>query len=513
MDERDYKMKHYLLFDLDGTLTDPKIGITTCVQYALHAAGIEEPDLDKLEPFIGPPLKDSFMEFYGMSEEAATEAVEKYRERFRDIGIFENKMYDGIPAMLRKLQSKGMHLAVASSKPTVYVKRILEHFHIDRYFEVVVGSELDGTRVNKDEVVQEALNQLFHYKPIMRDQVYMIGDRKFDVEGARAMGVESVGVSYGYGDIEELKSAKADYIVQSVEELEKFLMREVREETPAGKKASPYQRIWAIAYPLLFFLVMRTLFMYFLLILSQLLLRGRQSVIADWLFVLDENGELVGLTGNGSTIFSATASVIAVLIILPRAKKVIEKNRDDMRLSHLRREPKSSYVLLAFGTLGATFGLNLLLSLIGLAESSASFQEVARSQYSAAVLVGLICFGLVTPIVEEVIFRGIAYGYLRHFTKIRFAILISAILFSVYHGNSVQGIYAFLMGCLIAYGYEYFGSFLIPVCMHTTANLLAYALTYLPVPASGVAGGILCVISLAMMAGGFYGLHRRKNVL
>ena len=163
-------MKKYLLFDLDGTLTDPKIGITTCVQYALASFGIEEPDLDKLEPFIGPPLKESFMEFYDMDETQAEAAVEKYRERFRDIGLFENEVYKGIPKMLRTLQAKGMHLAVASSKPTVFVERILKHFHIEQYFEAIVGSELDGTRVNKDEVVQEALKRLFKGQPIQKNR-------------------------------------------------------------------------------------------------------------------------------------------------------------------------------------------------------------------------------------------------------------------------------------------------------------------------------------------------------
>ena len=198
-------MKKYLLFDLDGTLTDPKVGITTCVQYALKSFGIEEPDLDKLEPFIGPPLTDSFMKFYGMSAEQAQKAVEKYRERFRDTGIFENRLYEGIPKMLAELNSRGMCLAVASSKPTVFVERILEHFHIDGYFKAVVGSELDGTRVNKDEVVEEALRQLFGDGPVEKDQVYMIGDRCFDVEGAKAQGIESVAVTYGYGSMEELK--------------------------------------------------------------------------------------------------------------------------------------------------------------------------------------------------------------------------------------------------------------------------------------------------------------------
>ena len=137
-------MKKYFLFDLDGTLTDPKVGITTCVQYALQSFGIQEPDLDKLEPFIGPPLKESFMEFYGMDGEQADEAVEKYRERFNDKGIYENEIYPGMARMLQILSGKGFRLAVASSKPTVYVERILEHFGIRQYFKAVVGSELDG---------------------------------------------------------------------------------------------------------------------------------------------------------------------------------------------------------------------------------------------------------------------------------------------------------------------------------------------------------------------------------
>ena len=200
-------MKKYLLFDLDGTLTDPKVGICTCVQYALSSFGIEEPDIDKLEPFIGPPLKDSFMQFYQMSEAQAEAAVAKYRERFSDVGLFENTLYEGVPHMLQALCGKGMFLAVASSKPTVFVERILEHFQIRKYFKVVVGSELDGRRVNKDEVVGEALRQLFGDKPVDKAQVYMIGDRRFDVEGAKAMGVESVGVTYGYGGMEELREA------------------------------------------------------------------------------------------------------------------------------------------------------------------------------------------------------------------------------------------------------------------------------------------------------------------
>ncbi len=218
----------YLLFDLDGTLTDPKLGITSCVQYALHSLGIEEENLDKLEPFIGPPLADSFAEFYQLSEEKVAEAIAAYRERFRTIGLFENELYPGVPKMLDRLKQAGKKLAIASSKPTVFVTRILEHFSIIQYFDIIVGSELDGTRSRKEEVVEEALRQLFAKDTEAgngkKSQTAMIGDRKFDIEGAKAYGLTGVGVSFGYAACGELEAAGADYIADSVEELEAFLL-------------------------------------------------------------------------------------------------------------------------------------------------------------------------------------------------------------------------------------------------------------------------------------------------
>lgn len=232
-------MYQYILFDLDGTLTDPKIGITTCVQYALHKLGIEEPDLDKLEPFIGPPLRDSFRDFYDMDEEKAGQAATYYRERFSTVGLFENEVYPGIPQMLKELKRKGKKLAIASSKPTVFVKQILEHFEIFQYFDVIVGSEIDGRRSRKEEVVEEALKQLLPEKrydrllkgaiALTKDEqadceVAMVGDRKFDIEGAREYGIVSIGVAYGYAEEGELAEAGADIIVGTVEDLKKVLL-------------------------------------------------------------------------------------------------------------------------------------------------------------------------------------------------------------------------------------------------------------------------------------------------
>lgn len=216
-------MFQYILFDLDGTLTDPKEGITKSVQYALAAFGIDEPDLDKLIPFIGPPLKSSFMDFYQMSDEDAVKAVAKYRERFNDIGIYENAIFPGIAKLLSDLKEQGKKISIASSKPTCLVNRILDHFEIMQYFDYVVGSELDGTRSKKEEVVEEALRLMV--PETERHLVAMVGDRKFDIEGAKAFGLVGIGVSFGYAGEHELEEAGADYIVDTVEELGQLLMR------------------------------------------------------------------------------------------------------------------------------------------------------------------------------------------------------------------------------------------------------------------------------------------------
>lgn len=211
----------YLLFDLDGTLTNPQEGITKCVQHALRAFGIEEPDLEKLIPFIGPPLIQSFMEFYNMSEEDARKAVAVYRERFSTVGLFENFPYPGIADMLAELKAQGKILAVASSKPTIYVRRILEKFELAPYFDVVEGSNLDGTRVDKKEVIAEVLSQLDNPSA---DDLLMIGDRKFDVIGARETGFGCVGVRFGFAAPDELEQSGAVYIADTVRDLHRYLI-------------------------------------------------------------------------------------------------------------------------------------------------------------------------------------------------------------------------------------------------------------------------------------------------
>lgn len=508
-------MKNYLLFDLDGTLTDPRVGITTCVQYALKSFGIEELDLAKLEPFIGPPLRESFMKFYGFDAGQAEEAVAKYRERFQDTGIFENEVYEGIPKMLRTLQSKGVFLAVASSKPQVYVERILERFDLKKYFSVIVGSELDGTRENKDEVVQEALNRLFAYKPIQKDKVYMIGDRSYDVEGAHAIGVESVGVTYGFGGMEELKAAKADYIVRSVEELEEFLLRDAREPEENEPKGLNFQRIWVMLYAFLMFMAVRNIVMYVAdLICVQLWNMQLPAALDAFLFVRDsavvKEGEFA-FTGNQGVIKSALGFIGGGIAVRSNAKLLIQKTAQDTRLNHLRREGRLAGLLLAGATVGSVLGLNLLLELTGVVDKSAGFQAVREDQYSAAFVLGLIAFGVISPIAEELLFRGIIHNYLRRFLNVKLALLLSSALFGLYHMNFVQGVYGFLMGCLIAYAYEYFGDFKVAAAVHAAANILVYCLSYTPIVNTVFVSWPVCLVFGVMAAGCLWTLGGRKK--
>lgn len=214
------KQKQLILFDLDGTLTDPKEGITRSFQYALEKLGYREDDLEELTKVIGPPLWDSFQDFYGMTWEQANQGVQFYRERYRKQGLFENKLIAGIPELLIDLKLAGKKLAVATSKPTVYSITILEHFGIDQPFDEIIGSNLDGTRINKDEIIRHVLS-LFDVTP---DQAVMIGDRKHDILGAKANQMESIGVLFGYGSTEEFQQSGADQIVATVDELRQLLL-------------------------------------------------------------------------------------------------------------------------------------------------------------------------------------------------------------------------------------------------------------------------------------------------
>lgn len=209
-------MYEYILFDLDGTLTDPGIGITNSVVYALKRWNIEVEDRKSLYRFIGPPLQDSFREYYGFSQEDALRAVDVYREYFREKGLYENEVYPGVEKLLQVLKERGKTLILATSKPEEFAVRILRHFGLDRYFTVMAGATMDPSRSKKGDVIAYALRESGVTEV---SKAIMIGDREHDIFGAKQNGLDSIGVLFGYGDREELEKAGATYIAATVEDI------------------------------------------------------------------------------------------------------------------------------------------------------------------------------------------------------------------------------------------------------------------------------------------------------
>ena len=500
-------MNDYVLFDLDGTLTDPKVGITTCVQYALASFGIEEPDLDKLTPFIGPPLKESFMEFYDFDEEKAEAAIEKYRERFKDTGIFENEIYPGIPELIRKLKGNHKKLAVASSKPTVFVERILEHFEIKKYFDVIVGSELDGTRSDKAEVVREALHRLYGESEEdiqqKKKNTVMVGDRKYDVAGAKAEGIISIAVTYGYGPLDELRIAKPDYIISSVEELEKHLLK--GNEKPV-RKEPPLNKLWYILFPALMFYFIREMGSYVGMFVVSFLATALPKNLAKNIVYWDEAGEqLVGATGIGTALMLLVAFLITGYFTWKFFAKIdITKAENELKQKNSYVKSPLAFACMIVGTLAAALGLNYLFDLLAITSTSAVYQEIADVQYKAPIYLGLILYGLLIPLVEELVFRGVVYNRAKKSMKYTTAILLSAVSFGVYHQNIVQGMYGFLMGCLIAFLYEKFGHFYIAVIVHAISNVVVYLMTFVIASLNLKPNWIVCILLLVIACGCIY---------
>lgn len=217
-------MKNYnvILFDLDGTLTDSSPGIINSIIYALKKYNISVENTDTLRKFLGPPLHESFKEFYGFSEERAMEAVSFYREYFSTRGLLENTVYDGIKEMLQALKDKGKTLILATSKPQPYTDKIMDNFNLKKYFDFVAGSNMDGTRSKKAEVIEYALESC---NITDRSRAVMVGDRMHDIIGAKSAGIESIGAEYGYGDYDELNHAGATFIIKSVGELSDLLCK------------------------------------------------------------------------------------------------------------------------------------------------------------------------------------------------------------------------------------------------------------------------------------------------
>ncbi len=433
------------------------------------------------------------MEFYGMSEAEAEKAIVVYRERFSTIGKFEYEVYEGIPELLRALKTLGYHLAVASSKPEVFVNDILKHFQIAEYFDAIVGSELDGSRVAKDEVIQEALNRLFHYKAFQKSKIVMVGDRKFDVNGAKEMGVTSIAVAYGYGPMEELKEAAPDYIASSVAELRALFVDEeelirvkreaikakaeqdkvVREGTSAQvkPKKNSLQMVWKLLFPFLVYSISTSLiqqaFLYAAMFIGE-----KNKAFQDFMFAPSlENPGLLGISGNGSAVIQIL-SLLTVCLVLWKfgdGKEMLALGNHAK--AEIKKEKWATWIGLA---VVVAVGINMLFAGLGFLTMDTRYQEAAESLYAVSIPLGLILYGIAAPLAEELLFRGIIMQEVKAFWKPLYAILVSAAFFGVYHGNGVQLVYGLCMGMILGGAYHNAEKFVLPVIMHGIVNVIIF---------------------------------------
>ncbi len=456
-------MSKIILFDLDGTLTDSADGIIKSVQYALGHFGLEEPDENKLKCFVGPPLLEQFMEYCHMSRKQAEVAVSVYRERYRKLGMFENAVYPGIPELLTRLKEEKKILAVASSKPELYVRQILEHFQLDSYFDAIVGANMDGTRTDKAEVIEETLLRLGACD--MREEVLMVGDRSHDVEGALKCGIQCIGAGYGYGGYEELEKAGAVYIAETVTDLQ-ILSDEYRKERRRQEKErlaaqetnvqamdehqlrhGPIRKIWRVIYPLL------TAFVITLVV----------SSIGSMLFYASYSAANAGADFETISDYIMSKSILLtgvadVLVMVPlllfyRKDRKLRKNGFlGKRRNNGSFRKRGIYLVTIVFAVTASQLLNVLIDFSRLDELFPYYSELQASTFEGQnIFLILFVVGVAAPISEELIFRGLICKRLQDYLGNSLAVVLSALMFGIYHGNMVQFVYATLLG--LAFGF------------------------------------------------------------
>ena len=487
-------MSDVILFDLDGTLTDSGSGIIRCVQYALNYMGKPEGNPENLRCFVGPPLHEQFMEYGGFTSEEADTAVEQYRERYSTIGIYENEVYDQIPELLNLMKENGKILGVASSKPTIFVEEILRHFNLKDYFDVIVGSELDGTRTAKDEVIEEALKQLgdeFH-----REQVLMVGDRMYDVEGARKCGILCAGAAYGYGGRSELEEAGAVYIADTVEELkvlaetddgdsEKISTFRTHQRARSRSQKKPQKRntyrsrnqkknlnpgeigkvIWDILFPMLVHFGCMLVISLFGVMLAGSLYRG---VGTGYLDVVQRVPWL-------SSILSALTALAAIFIL----KRYYLWDKERFKTKIIKWGWLEG-IACAAAAIGAGLIWNKLITASGIREIFLRYMEISENSYeNQNWLLLVICIGILASVGEELVFRGLIYQRAKSYFGVGWAVGISSALFGIYHGNVVQFIYSVVLGILFAVLYEKTGTLLAPIIAHVATNIFSISYDYI----------------------------------
>lgn len=475
-------MWNTILFDLDGTLTDSGEGIEKCAQYSLSHFGIQIQDPLALRHFVGPPLTESFR-LYGIPESEMNHAIGWFRERYSAVGVYENKLYPGIRELLEFLRSRGYTLAVATTKVEDMAHEVLRYFGIEQYFKAVVGGTPDGSRFEKSDVINETLRVL--HMENRRDEVLYIGDRRHDIIGARKSGIASVGILYGYGSYQELAAEQPTAIVNTVEDLGRYLdgaampqrpmpYRHPWDVTHLAKNASidghegVWMKIWRCLYPvLLYFAISNLIAVIGGIFLSIIYLSGGGSASAAGMtdYMLNQT---VLLTGIGAV------AAIPVLIWFFRRD---EKRRSIYSFTKgILKDQEWKIQKILCSTLfcvAAASVVSYAIDLTGLSDIDPAYQQVAEALSMPSIPLQIFVVAIFGPIAEELVFRALVYRRLRDYISPAWAIVISGIAFGVYHMNFVQGIFAGVLGMLLALVYEKSGTIVAPIAAHMGNNLLS----------------------------------------
>lgn len=449
-----------VLFDLDGTLTDSAEGITKCVQHALVSLGFDAPELSELECFVGPPLQKMFMKYADLDEETAEQAVELYRERYVPTGMYENKLYPSVIEMLDLFKKNGIVMGVASSKPEIYVKRILDYFGISSYFKVVVGSELNGERVNKKDVLEEAIKRLKMEKS--RDQIVLVGDTEYDVLGANEADIDCIAVTYGYGDRNEIEKVRPVYIADTVSEIADCVLS--CDKKP--KRESSIYQVWRIMYPIIGHLA-----------ISLLVYSVWAIGYAFYEVMVNGNYAIDVITERLYSQNSVTMIVVSLISIgvFGWFFKQDELYRKDLGIRSRLMTAENFGVLRMIGVsvffiLSGLF-LNQMITWSRVSLLFDGYDSVSEILFDKkSMIVTYLSVGVLAPMAEEFAFRGLVYRRVRDYIDVKWAIIISSVLFGLYHGNMVQFIYASLIGVLLAAVYERYKTLWAPIVAHMAAN-------------------------------------------
>lgn len=544
-------MWNTVLFDLDGTLTDSGEGIMNCVAYALKKEfSIETEHPEELRVFVGPPLKEMFMEYAHLNGAEADRAVAAYRERYTAKGIFENRLYDGIAPMLSALRQQHFTLALASSKPEHFCREILRYFGIEGYFTEVVGSEMNGGRTKKADVIEEALRRLGMSEH--RDEVVIVGDRSYDIDGAGQAGIASIGVTYGYGSRAELEKAWPDCIVDTPQEIVNVLIGQARAETPSGGErtaggtraageaevseasvpgdsgdwccftdpvtgrrkdarrtgvtltgdGSVLFRIWRVIYPLLLDECV-----------SYLIAMAAAAVIAVSRHGI---GYQEAYLANGLWITGlADAVLIPVFFLLLRGDERRRRARgENFRIPIRRSFPLPRLLEVAVYSICVSETIGFFTSMIRVDDDSyRTIEQIFGSSGLAAQVLVLVIIG---PVMEELLFRGLIYRRIRDCLGVGWAAVLSGICFGIAHGNLTQGVYAALFGMVLALIYEHFGTLRSSVTAHIANNAFSvFGPMFLPNMDPAASGLMLFafMVLTAVISIHLFGENGRPNVV